>query len=147
MINIVSPNSMNFKMIQWQCRACNYLDIPKKKVICLLRGLCNLTYKSSKDVMLPISFGMLPVNWFHMKSLRQNKQRIQRNSRVKRDSFFPSSNKYSLQLFIRLLPYNIFMRDRRPSCGDSVPEKFMFNSRLQHMRQNMRKSWIKNYAA
>lgn len=32
------------------------------------------TYRSLKDEMFPISFGMLPVNSFHMKSLNKDKE-------------------------------------------------------------------------
>lgn len=55
------------------CKTENYVDIPKTSVRRTIDWL-NSTYKSFKDVMFPISFGIVPLNSFHMKSLPEEKK-------------------------------------------------------------------------
>lgn len=42
------------------------------------------------------------------------------------------------------MPYNICMYDKRPSSGDRVPERFIFNSCLQQNRQQLTRSNLMN---
>lgn len=111
--------------------------------------------------MFPISFGILPVNLFHMKSLRHSRKNWRENKksftawwrkqillnskkkecpRIKNMRvYFPFS-----KLSIFFMPYNICMYDKRPSSGDRVPERFIFNSCLQQNRQQLTRSNLMN---
>lgn len=44
----------------------------------------NSTYKSFKDIMFPISFGIVPLKSFHMKSLSERQKKKKKETKIER---------------------------------------------------------------